>query len=300
MNNLSTRPTFHKTLAASALICAVTSTSIFAHESCEVDLTAGININNQSIEFFAANEINKDKADEHVNPAVSLYKIIDSDKLIVSGKNIDLTSEQQVLVHNYANSIRTLVPQVKTLAIEGVDLAVEGVDLAFTKLLGQGNEVGSGLSKELLLIREAVDSKLSIEKGVSFGLNGTGKHDMVNDLMGEEFEQRIENAVEKAVMNSMGSLLLTLGKEILFSDGDNETFETRMESFGDNIANEMEVRAEKIEIKAEQLCLSIQKIDVLEEQLKKSIVELESFDVLTTKVSLSHRDEEKKNSKNLM
>ncbi len=286
--------TFHKTLAASALICAITSTSLLAHESCEVDLTAGININSQHIEFFAVNDHEQNK------PAISMYKIVDDNQLIVGDKTVNLTAEQQLLVQNYAGSMRALVPQVKTLAIEGVDLALEGVDLAFTKLLGEGNQVGAELSQELLLVRQAIDSKLSIEKGITFGLNGNDNHKMVDDFMGEEFEQRIESAVEKAIMNSMGSLLLALGQEVLFSDSANNGFETRMENFGDEIEREMETRAEVIEVKAEQLCLAIQKIDVLEEQLKASVIEVENFDVLTTKVRLSHRDEEKKNSKNLM
>ena len=293
MKTLLPNITFPKTLAASALICAITSTSLFAHESCEVDLTAGISINSQHIEFFAVN-------DEQTKPAISMYKIVDDNELIVGDKAVSLTAEQQLLVQNYASSMRALVPQVKSLAIEGVDLAIEGVDLAFTKLLGEGNEVGAELSQELLLVRETIESKISIEKGITFGLNGNDNHEMVNDFMGEEFEQRIESAVEKAILNSMGSLLLALGQEILFSDGDSNGFETRMESFGEEIEHEMETRAEVIEVKAEQLCLAIQKIDVLEEQLKASVIEVANFDVLTTNIRLSHRDEEKNKSKNLM
>jgi len=288
---------FRKTLAASALICAVTSTSVFAHESCEVNLTAGIKINSQSIEFF---EVNKNNDDKSTKSAVSLYKIVDDNQLIVGAETVSLTAEQKLLVKDYSSSIRNLVPQVKTLAIEGVDLALEGVDLAFTKLLGEGNDVGAELSQELLLVRQAVDSKLSIKNGITFGLNGNDSSVIVNDLMGEEFEQRIESAVEKAVMNSMGSLLVALGQEMLFSDGNTDTFETRMESFGDDIATEMESRAEKIEVKAEQLCLAVQKIDGLEAQLKISIAEVAHFDVLNAKVSLSVNDEEKKSNNNLM
>jgi hypothetical protein len=118
--------------------------------------------------------------------------------------------------------------------------------------------------------------------------------------MGSEFEQRIENAVEKAVVSSMGSLLIALGQEMLFSDSADNTFETRMESFGENIANEMEARADKIELKAEQLCVSVHKIDQLEEQLKASITELAPFDVLTTSINLTHSDEQKKLSNNAM
>jgi len=292
MQQLFKKTILQATLAAGAFIIAATSMSLSAHESCDIDLTAGISITPQNIEFFSA--------DEEKKPPVSLYKIVADEQLIVADKTVNLTAEQQLLVHNYANSIRILVPQVKSLAIEGVDLAIEGVDLAFTKLLGEGNETGVQLSQELLLVREAIDSKLTIEKGITFGLSGNDNHEMVNELMGEDFEQRIESAIEKAVMNSMGSLLVALGQEMLFSSGGSDAFETRMENFGDEIASEMEARAEKISVKADRLCLEIQKIDQLEEQLKMNVVEIAAFDVLTTKVNLSHHDEEKKNSKSSM
>lgn len=294
MKKLMTISTFQKSFAASVMICAVTSTSALAHQSCEVDLSAGISINNRSIEFFADTASDKDK------PAESLYEIIGDNQLVIDDDAVKLTAEQQILVRDYATSIRTLVPQVKTLAIEGVDLAIDGVDLAFNQLLGQGNDVSSQLNQELLLVREAIDNKLSIEKGITFGLNGTDGQDMMNDLMGEEFEQRIESVVEKAVMSSMGSLLVALGQEMLFSGGDSDAFETRMEKFGDDIANQMEARAEKLELKAEQLCLEIQKIDLLEEQLKLEVDELAHINILTTKVDLSHNDEAEKKHKNLM
>jgi hypothetical protein len=300
MKKLLTRVNQRYTLLASALLCAVTSTSLFAHEqqSCEVDLTAGLTINTQYIEFFA------DQSNEEDKPTVSLYKIVDGNQLIVGDKAVHLTPEQQLLVGNYADSIRTLIPQVKSLAIEGVDLAREGVDLAFTKLLGAGNSVGRELSQELLLIRKAVDDNLSLEKGINFGHNGNNNSNVIiKGLMGEDFEQRIESAVEKAVMNSIGSLLVALGKEMLNSDGDSDTFETRMENFGDNIANEMEARAKIIERKAEKLCVAVQEIDQLEDKLKVSVDEVASFDVLTTKLHSSHHyddDEESKRDNKLM
>lgn len=301
MKTLFSTSIFHKTLAASALLYAFASAPLLAHESCDVSLTAGISINSQKIEFYEPNSENESEQSNQLNiPSKSLYKITADNQLVVNGETISLTKQQQHLITDYAQSIRTLVPKVKTLAIEGVDLALEGVDLAFTRLLGEGNDVGSQLNQDLLLIREAVDTKLSIEQGVSFGFNGNDHNEIVSELMGDDFEQRIENTIAKAVMNSMANLLVSLGQEMLFSGGANNDFEARMESFGDDIASEMEARTAKIEKKADQLCLSIKQIDQLEEQLKESIVQLKGFDVLTTKIHSNHNDEEVKNNKKAM
>ena len=91
----------------------------------------------------------------------------------------------------------------------------------------------------------------------------------------------MESAIEETIKNSMGSLLIAVGQEMLFAGGNMDTFETRMENFGQKIEHEMEARGEQIEMSAEALCHSAIAIDGLEEQLKSNIVELASFDILT-------------------
>ena len=261
---------FHSSLIASALTISLASSAAYAHESCNVDLSAGFTINTSSIEFL------QDES-ENDGEKPSLYKIIGGNKLFVDSKSIELTDSQQALLKQYDEKIRQLVPQVKSVAIEGVDLAVEGVNLAFNALLGEGNNVAADLTKELMLIREQVVAKLSIENGISVGVEGLESE----ELLGKDFDQRIESAVEKAVLNSMGSILIAMGQQMMTSDGDEQSFETRMENFGDTIEQEMTARAEVIEQKAEALCISIAKVDVLEEQLKSEVDQLANINVFT-------------------
>lgn len=268
-----------KTFIAATLISLFSSTALYAHNSCNVDLDAGVTINQSSIEFFDPDKKN-----------TPLYIIDSNNNLIVDGKSISLNDDQQVLVEHYSSNIRAMVPQVRGIALEGVDLALEGVNLAFNELLGEGNEIGADLTQELSSIKEDVATRFTIEHGFTLGENGLDD----DELLGEEFEQRIESAVEKAVMGSMGSLLVALGQEMMFSGGDTDAFETRMENFGENIEHEMESRAEKIELKANELCLGMVKIDEIEEQLKASIVSLENINVITVQHSNEHQDIEQR------
>ena len=182
-----------------------------------------------------------------------------------------------------------MVPQVRSIAIEGVDLALEGVNLAFNELLGDGNEIGADLTEELSSLRDEVGERFTIEHGFTIGENGLED----DELFGEEIEQRIESAVEKAVMGSMGSLLVALGQEMMFSNGDSNAFETRMENFGESIENEMESRAEKIEHKANSLCLAAVEIDKLEDELQASIASLEDINVITVKHTREYKEHDK-------
>ena len=79
----------------------------------------------------------------------------------------------------------------------------------------------------------------------------------------------------------MGSLLVVMGQEMLLSGGDSSAFETRMENFGASIADDMELRAEKIQRKADVLCTAIVDIDQLEEQLKASISLMANINVIS-------------------
>ena len=267
-----------KTLIALTLISVFVSKALYAHEFCDVDLKAGLTINESKLEFF-----------ESKNKHKILYIIDNNHDLTVRGQEVSLSAEQQALVEQYASSIRAMVPQVRHIAIEGVDLAIEGVNLAFNELLGEGNNAGVDLTQELSSLKKEVAEQFTIEHGFTLGENGLED----NELLGDDFEQRIESAVEKAAMSSMGTLLVALGQQ-LFSGGDTEAFQTRMESFSENVEREMELRAEKIERKADSLCLAAVEIDQLEEKLKSSITPLADINVITVKQSRTHEEHDKR------
>ncbi len=268
-----------KLLLPAVLSMAVASTAVQAHDNCDVDLEAGFSINQSTIKFL----------DQHDKP---LYTISNDESLMVQGKEIELNQGQQALVTRYSSSIRAIVPKAQAEALEGVDLAIEGVNLAFNELLGEGNSLGRDLTLELDQIRAEINTRMSAEHGFSIGANGIDN----GEFLGEDFEQRIESVVEKAVMNSMGSLLVALGQEMMFAGGDVDAFEARMENFGENIEQQMQVRAEKIEHQALALCHAITEIDQLEEQMKAQIKQLADINV----ISVNKHKVTESNNKQLM
>lgn len=267
-----------KTVVAVSLLALFSATSVYAHNSCDVNLNAAITVNKTKLEFF-----------ESKNKPNTFYTIDNKHNLMVRGKTVSLNNEQQALVEQYASSIRTVVPQARQVAIDGVDLAIEGVNLAFNELLGPENIAGADLTKELSLLKQELAERFTIEHGFTLGENGLDD----SELLGDDFEQRIEAAVQKSVVNSMGMLLMGIGQQ-MFSGGDTGNFETRMEKFGENIEREMELRAEKIENKANSLCTSLVNIDQLEERLKASVSSLANFNVITAEYTRTENKEHKK------
>ena len=257
----------HKTLIATSLFSLFSTTVVYANNTCDVDLKAGMTVDESKLVFF-----------ESKNKQNTLYSIDNNDKLTVRGKTITLNSTQQALVKQYTSRIRTTIPQARQVAIEGVDIAIEGVNLAFNELLGEGNDASVGLTEELSAIKSELAEKFTIKHGFTLGENGLED----KELLGDDFEQRVQTAVEKAVVNSMGMLMMSLGQQ-MFSGGDTQAFETRMENFGENVEREMELRTKKIEEKANHLCAAVVEIDQLEEQLKSSISPLADINVITVK-----------------
>ena len=219
--------TFITTALIASTLIMVSSTSFahdtsFSNDSCNLDLNGGININAQQITF------SKNKK--------PLYSIVDNDTLIINGDEVDLTSKQQALLTQYSTSIRDVVPEVKSVALNAIDLAIDGVNLAFNELLGNGNNVSSNLTTHLNTIKTEVNKEFDTSKDFYIDEDGFGS----DDFFGEDFEQRIETAVESTIQNSIGTLMIAIGQEMLFSGGNMDTFETRMESFGQRIEHEME------------------------------------------------------------
>lgn len=234
-----------------------------ADNSCNVNLNADVRISPEKIEFF-----DNDQA---------LYYIEDDHKLFVNGKRVSLSRGQQSLVNEFSEKIRGTVPEVKAVAIDGVDLAIEGVNLAFNELLGQGNSVSTELTEKLTSIKRRVSEKL--DQNATYTIDKDGK--TVDSLLGEDFEQEVEEVVEGTIKQSMGSLLIAVGQELLTAGGDMSSFEQKMEDFGQRIELEMEQRAERIETRAEALCQSVVVIDQLENEMSESIDELSDINVIS-------------------
>ncbi len=251
-----------KTTLATAVLFVCTST--LAHDtSCDADIHGGVSIQQNVIEFS-----------QHNKP---LYKIVEDQFLYVKGEEISLDNSQQALVSQYSKSIKAVVPQAKQVALEGLDLAVEGVNMAFNELLGSGNNVGHDLTNSLNDIREEINQNLSLENGLYVDENGIDGE----NLIGEEFEERIEAVMEEAIKNSMGSLLIAVGQEMMFSGGDMEAFETRMEAFGQRIEHEMETKGEALETSANAICSALVEIDKLENRMVDEIEAMADFNLLT-------------------
>lgn len=245
------------------------SSNSFAHDSshtrdsCNIDINGGVSISQSNIKF-----LKNDK---------SLYKIEKDHSLIINGEEVSLTSSQQSIITQFSTDIRALIPQAKNVATDALTLASEGVSLVFNELLGENNAVVEDLATHFNMINQEIEESFAMNKTVHFNEDGFSS----DEFFGDEFEERIEAAVEQTIQNSIGSVMIAVGQELLFSGGNMDAFETKMESFGEQMEYEMEVRSQDIEKRAYALCEALINIDLIEENMRNDIPELSKFNVLT-------------------
>lgn len=229
---------------------------------CHVNLEATVKIDSASIEFFDENER-------------SLYKIINDQTLIVQGQTLVLNEDQQTLVTQYSKQIKAVIPEVKSLVVASIALAKDGIVIAFDTLLGENNNISKDIVSEMAQLEDHILAKLSTEQPLVINNDGI-KGDK---WFSQEFEQKMESVIEKTVENSIGSMLVLLGQSMI-SSGGMSGFEEKMERFSEQIEQEMEVRSAKIEQQGEHLCLSLVKIEQLEEKMQNSIKELKDVNII--------------------
>jgi actin-related protein len=233
-----------------------------AHNSCNLELDAGVLITADSIEFYDA--------------AQPTYKIVGDKYVVVNGQALKLNDLQQQLVENYAAGIRAAVPEVREMVLEGIDLAITGITFTFDNLLGEKNQISTQLTTELNNVKSDVKRYFSAGNPINFNVDSEG----IPDFLGKQFETRIERIVETSVQNSIGSLMIAMGKEIMMSGGNMEAFEQRMNQFGEQMEQQMNARAAGMEARGEKLCDAMLDINAIEEQLKHSIPAVESFNFI--------------------
>lgn len=198
-------------------------------------------------------------------------------QLFVNGKKVTLSSYQQNLVSDYYAGIYAVAPQAAAIASDAIKLASVTVNEVFYELLGSDSDAVDGLTDKFDELSQHIHSNFYASNG-EIRLNSNDFED--GNFLLQEWEHEFEEAVEEVVANSVGHLLISLGSQILFSGGDMDAFESRMEHFAQDIEQRVEFQGSALEARAETLCLSLVDVDKTEEKLQSAIDELADLNVV--------------------
>lgn len=210
----------------------------------------------------------------------SSMTITDDYTLTINGESVSLDREQQRWVEDYYNHIDTAIPMTLNIAAEGLEIASTAVGEVFGELLGADDEMVmefedlfAGLSEEMKTRFYDAQGNIRVD---STEFNQPGWFD---NAWENEFEQRIESLVSQSV----GRIMVAIGTEMMFGNGDMAAFEQKMERFGERIENRVEAQAEALEGKADALCAVLAKADYAENQMQQHINGLDGLNLFEMK-----------------
>lgn len=250
-----------KTLILTGAMLAI-SGSALAHQ-CELDFDGKMKLENKTL------TITTEDADK--------IKINQRHQVFVNNQQITLNSEQQRWATEYYQGITAAAPKVADIAMEGISIATTAVNQVFGELLGQDHKVLSELNEKLEKISHDVEYSFYAEDG-NIRIDADSEEE--GNVFGPEWGQEFEQSIEELVVSSMGSIMVAVGTEMLFNGGDMSQFEQKMENFADNIEQNVELRGEALEQKADELCIELAAVAYAENKLQETIPALNKLDVL--------------------
>ncbi|MCL1036847.1 YggN family protein [Shewanella submarina] len=195
-----------------------------------------------------------------------------SGELFVDGEAVELSASQRKLVTQYENELATQVPEVIGLVNDTIVLAGEAIGMAMTPLLGESS---AQLAELMDNVRDRLDDVAS-RNGDTYYLGAT------DSTIEAAFDEEFEKEIEQLMMQSIGTIMMNVGAQLVNSDGENfddkiEAFSQKMDNIGEEIELAMEARGEAIEARATEMCNEFQQIAKLEAKMRKAIPELASF-----------------------
>ncbi|WP_394128972.1 YggN family protein [Shewanella maritima] len=200
------------------------------------------------------------------------YRIEQGD-LYVNGEQVELNEQQQALVNDYANELSRQVPEVIDFVGDVVSIATQAVSMALTPILGDA--AGSQIDELLVGIQQRVD-ELAYQQGDKFFLGST------ETTMESAFNEEFEKEIEQVMTNSIGTIMMTLGSEIMSSEGGSfdekiESFALKMENIGQEIETQIEHQAKDIEYRADKVCNDFESLMAMEQNLRTNVPELAPY-----------------------
>lgn len=250
-------------LFAGAFVCC--SLPVFALDSnntCNVELNGTMQLENH---VLAATLDNNTRL------------TIDQDKtLYIDGIALTLNPEQQHWVDKYYDGINQAVPQAAAIATDAVALASTALNEVFTELLGSDNMALTDLSDKLRKLDQQIQYNFYADNG-DIRLHAESFEN--GEFFGEQWEAQFEDAIEDLVTDSVGHLMVAIGTQLMFSDGDTGEFEQKMQRFGEQMEQKVAYQATALEEKADALCSTLAQVDFAETKLQQ-IKQLAGLDVI--------------------
>jgi len=193
--------------------------------------------------------------------------MIQDSRLIVDGKDVELSPEDRRRVGEFEDEMRLLIPQVK-------QVTTEAIDIAFLALI----EVSRGLNGEQdnSTIRKLQNAQINLRNSIN-----KNPELVIND----DIDAKIIEPIIADFVPDVASAALRQALSLVFSRDEEKAkaFEKRMDAMGDEIETKVEARAKKLEPLAQAMCSRVRNMDRIEDSIGVRLGNKEKINLLNTK-----------------
>ncbi len=259
-------------LIASAVVCStlslsalVYSNSAAAHsnQSCNIEFDKDLVINSNSVQLQDSGN--------------TLWLINDEGQLTLNGKTVKVNTETRELLRDYQAGIRHQTVATVALVEDALLMASEALTTVLNELTGKSLDDYPAMQQALAKISDAAN-QVVVQDGDNTYLYGS-RLDTIDQAFGPEFEQ----AIEEAVTQSMGSIMMLVGKAMTSGEGNfeqrMEAFGAKMEKFGENLEAKMDIKAAALEQRGDAFCAQVTQLDALETRIQQQIPAMQQYDL---------------------
>ncbi|MGX9460185.1 YggN family protein [Shewanella sp. A14] len=255
------------------LICGLALTSVLFTAVVSTPAMAKMSINDEKCDVTLNYDVTVEPSNLQLSDNGTEKYRVELGQLYVDGKKVTLNDKQQALLTQYSEELSRQVPDVIDLVADVVSMASQAINMALTPIFGDAT--GSQIETLTRGIQKRIDT-MAYQQGDKFYLGSTDSS--IEHAFNEEFEQE----VEQMVSNSMGTLMMTLGSQIMSSEGGTfeekiNAFSVKMENIGKDIEQQFESQSQGLEQRANKVCDNFEGLLVLESQVRKAIPELAPY-----------------------
>lgn len=177
---------------------------------------------------------------------------IERGQLRVDGQLVSLTPSEQRRLQHYARDLRRFTQEATSVALEGVQIGLEGATVAVTTLTGKPLAADTRARMQDLQrhFAERFDGRL-----------------FSADSFGPDFDREIDASVDALIDELAEQALGGVGSMLSLALFAPSRLEARAAQVEQQVTQQIQVRADVLERRAEGLCKQVQTLDGLENSL---------------------------------
>lgn len=234
-----------------------------ANSSCNFKLEHDLLINNQVVALQSNQQ--------------DLWRIDNNGQLWLAGEKQTTDADTKKLLQQYQAGVRQHATSTVEIVGQAMVLATDALSQVISELTGKPLTDYPAMQQVFTRIQDTTDS-IIIRNDQTLELKGSQL-----SKLDQAFDDEFSNVIENLVQDSMGNIMLQMGKAMMSGQGNfeqrMEAFGQKMEHFGNQLEQSMQGKAERLEQEGEALCAEMQHLNALESSIQQRIPAMAKFDL---------------------